>query len=85
MESGVANFESVAWYALMGPKGLPADIVQKLNKIVNDYIQTPEAKEKMAGLGVVPAGGSPEVLGALVKSELTKWAPIIKENNISFE
>jgi tripartite-type tricarboxylate transporter receptor subunit TctC len=85
MESGVANFESVAWYALMGPKGLPADIVQKLNKIVNDYIQTPEAKDKMAGLGVVPAGGSPEVLGALVKSELTKWAPIIKENNISFE
>ncbi len=69
----------------MGPKGLPADIVQKLNKIVNDYIQTHEAKEKMAGLGIVPAGGSPQVLAALVKSELAKWAPIIKENNISFE
>jgi tripartite-type tricarboxylate transporter receptor subunit TctC len=85
MESGVAKFESVAWYALLGPKGLPADVVTKLNKIVNDYIQTSEAKDKMAGLGVVPAGGTPQDLANLVKSELTKWAPIIKENNISFE
>jgi tripartite-type tricarboxylate transporter receptor subunit TctC len=84
-ESGVADFESVAWYALQGPKGLPADIVQKLNKIVNDWIKTDDAKAKMAALGIVPAGGTPQDLENLVKSELAKWAPIIKENNIVLE
>jgi tripartite-type tricarboxylate transporter receptor subunit TctC len=84
-ESGVADFESVAWYALQGPKGLPADVVAKLNKIVNDYIKTDEAKAKMAALGIVPAGGTPKDLENLVKNELAKWAPIIKENNIVLE
>lgn len=84
-ESGVADFESVAWYALQGPKGLPADVVAKLNKIVNDWIKTDEAKAKMAPLGMVPAGGTPQDLEALVKAELAKWGPIIKENNIVLE
>lgn len=84
-ESGVADFESVAWYALQGPKGVPADAVTKLNTIVNDWIKTDAAKSKMAELGMVPAGGTPQDLDKLVKSELAKWGPIVKENNIVLE
>jgi tripartite-type tricarboxylate transporter receptor subunit TctC len=84
-ESGVANFEAVAWYALEGPKNLPGDIVRKLNAAVNEFLNTDSAKEALKTLGMSGVGGNPEALTDLISRELAKWGPIIKEADIRME
>ena len=74
-ELGMANFDATGWIAIVGPAGLPADIVTKVNKIANDFIASKEGIEAMDKLGMVPAGGTPEQLRAFMASELVKWTP----------
>jgi tripartite-type tricarboxylate transporter receptor subunit TctC len=74
-ELGMANFDATGWIAIVGPPGLPADIVAKVNKIANDFIVSKEGAEAMDKLGMVPAGGTPEQLRAFMASELVKWTP----------
>ena len=72
------------WYALLAPTGTSADIIAKLNAAANSYLQTPQAKELFAKLGVEAAGGTPDDLSKFVAKEIEKWAPIIKAANITF-
>jgi len=82
-ESGFTNFEAVAWFALVGPAGLPAPVVAKLNAIVNAYVQNDAVKAKFAPLGLRPVGGTPEQLRDLVAHEIARWRPIVEEAKIS--
>lgn len=84
-EVGLTGFDAVAWFAVAGPKGLPAPIVGKINMIVNAYLKTDAAKAKFLPLGLHPVGGTPEQLRKLVQSEIAKWGPIIQEANISLD
>jgi tripartite-type tricarboxylate transporter receptor subunit TctC len=84
-ESGVAGFEAVAWYALEGPKNLPADIVGKLNAAANEFLNAEAAKAALKTLGMSGVGGTPAALTDLISRELAKWAPIIKEADIRME
>ncbi|WP_342359439.1 tripartite tricarboxylate transporter substrate binding protein [Terrarubrum flagellatum] len=83
-EAGLPDFEATVWYALLAPKGAPADIVQRLNVVTNDYLKTDKAKALFADIGFQAAGGSPGDLKAFVDAEIAKWAPVIKGANISF-
>ena len=82
-ESGFTNFEALAWFAVVGPAGLPAPIVTKINAIVNAYLKSDSVKEKFAPLGLRPVGGTPEQLQQLVAKEIAKWRPIVQEAKIS--
>lgn len=84
-EVGLTDFDAAAWFAVVGPKGLPAPIVGKINTIVNAYLKTDTAKTKFLPLGLHPVGGMPEQLRKLVQSEIAKWGPIIQEANIGLE
>lgn len=84
-EVGLTDFDAAAWFAVVGPKGLPAPIVDKVNMIVNAYLKTDTAKAKFLPLGLRPVGGTPEQLRKLVQSEIAKWGSIIQEANISLE
>jgi tripartite-type tricarboxylate transporter receptor subunit TctC len=81
----VPGYESAGWYAVFGPKGLPQDIAARWNSEVNRILQLPEVKERMAGLGLEPGGGSPERLRELVKREIVKWQNVVKMANIKAE
>jgi tripartite-type tricarboxylate transporter receptor subunit TctC len=74
-ELGMPNFDATGWIAMVGPAGLPADIVNKVNKIANDFIASKEGREAMDKLGMVPAGGTPQQLREFMASELVKWTP----------
>jgi tripartite-type tricarboxylate transporter receptor subunit TctC len=74
-ELGMPNFEATGWIAIVGPAGLPADIVAKVNKIANEFIISKAGIEAMDNLGMVPAGGTPEQLRTFMASELAKWTP----------
>ncbi|MEK8051188.1 tripartite tricarboxylate transporter substrate binding protein [Ideonella sp. DXS22W] len=79
------GFESVTWFGLFGPKGLPADVVQRLNTAVNTVIAQPEMRGKLAVLGIDRVGGTPAQLAKTAADELAKWKRIITERKISNE
>lgn len=65
-----------AGFALMGPKGLPADIVSKLNETILAELTKPEVKQFMDGLGIVPVGTSPEKLTETLRKMTANWADL---------
>jgi tripartite-type tricarboxylate transporter receptor subunit TctC len=82
-ESGFPGFEATAWFVLAVPAGTPPDIVQKVNAIVNGYLQSEKGKQQLVTLGVQTAGGTPEEAKAFIASEIAKWGPVIKAANIT--
>jgi tripartite-type tricarboxylate transporter receptor subunit TctC len=84
-EQGVANFDAYTWNAIFMPKGVPADIVKKVNAAAIEAMNTPSVKDRLQSLGaiiVAPERRSSEYLGSFVKSEIEKWAPPIKASGV---
>lgn len=81
-ESGLPGYDVVAWHGLVAPKGLPPAILAKLNEALNAGLKTPELVAKLAPTGVLPAGGSPEQFGALIRSEIPRYAKVVREHDI---
>jgi tripartite-type tricarboxylate transporter receptor subunit TctC len=79
------GFEVELVYALVAPAGTPKDIVTRLNAEVIKLLQDPETKDKLAGQGFEVRTSSPEQLGSYIKSEITKWAPLVKESGVKPE
>ena len=74
-ELGMPNFDATGWMAIVGPAGLPADVVAKVNKAANDWLATKEGNETLDKLGMVAVGGTPDELKTFMASELVKWTP----------
>ena len=77
-ESGIPGYEVTAWNALFSPAGTPLPIVNRLNELTRKNIAQAEAKSVMDAQGLDGDTGTPAALGDLVKSELAKWARVIK-------
>ena len=71
--------DAYAWYGLMVPTGTPRETIDKLNKTINEILQSKEFAAKASALGVVRRGGSPEDLTKYIKAEYDRWAPMITE------
>jgi tripartite-type tricarboxylate transporter receptor subunit TctC len=87
-EQGMKELVAYTWNAIFAPKGLPRDVLDKLNKTAVDAINTPAVKEKLAGLGAEVATANqttPEYLAKLVRDETEKWAAPIKASGVSVE
>lgn len=84
-EQGV-DFVAAPWFGFQGPKGLPADIVQKMNAAIGDYLNNDQKiRSVMAGIGQTPAPTTPEAFEAGVRKEMAIWGPVIKKYNIRSE
>ena len=77
------GYESNTWFGVFGPKGLPVDIVQRVNQAVNQTVADPEVREKLARLGIEATGGTPSQFQTLIKTEFDKWRRIIIERKIT--
>jgi tripartite-type tricarboxylate transporter receptor subunit TctC len=75
-EIGVPFVAETSWYGIFAPKGTPRHIIEKINRDVNAVLALPDVKARGATLGYRFAGGPPERLGELLKSEIVKWAEI---------
>ena len=84
-EAGVPGYEVILWHGLIAPKGVPKAIVEQLNHAANDVLKVKDMEERLAGDGVSPAGGTPEQFGALIKSDIARWAKIVKQANVKIE
>lgn len=79
------GFEVELVYALVAPAGTPKDVVSRLNQEVTKLLQDPEMRDKLAGQGFEVRTSTPEQLGNYIKSEITKWAPLVKESGVKAE
>ena len=84
-EAGVPGYDVILWHGLIAPKGVPAPIVAQLNKAANEVLKAKEMEERLASDGVSPAGGTPEQFGKQIKSDITRWAAVIKQANVKLE
>ncbi len=78
----VPGHEAVQWFAILGPKALPKDIVARWNKEIDRIVQLPDVKARMADDGMEPAGGSPERFREVLKRDIAKWQKVVKIANI---
>lgn len=84
-ESGYPNMLVNPWFGLLAPADTPKEAIEKLNAAFNDALNDAEVKERLAGLGVNAAGGTPGELAEFLANETATLAELIRENNISVE
>ena len=84
-EEGVPGYETTIWLGLFVPAKTPAAVVQKLSSEVEEAVNSPEYKERMTALDMQPRVSSPQELADYLKSDLAKWAKVVKEAGIKPE
>jgi tripartite-type tricarboxylate transporter receptor subunit TctC len=80
-ESGI-DVDADAWMGLIGPGGMPKDMVDHINKDVVAIIRSPAVTEKLAAIFMEPVGSSPEEFRARINGEIDRWGPVIKAANV---
>ena len=85
IESGLPDFAVTNWHGIIAPKGVPADIVKKLNAVINESLQAPGMAEGLASDGLTAAGGSPQAFGILLAEETKRWGALVKKRGIKVE
>jgi tripartite-type tricarboxylate transporter receptor subunit TctC len=81
----VPGYETVTWFGLYGPKGLPADIVTRVNAAVNQALQDADVKERLARLGIEPVGGTPQQFASMTDTDRARWKKIITDRKLAAE
>jgi len=84
-EQGLRDFDVTTWFGFFAPAGTPADVVARLNTELLAAAGTAEAREKLAPLGMEPAGSTPQELRALVRQEQARWKDLIRLASIKVE
>ena len=84
-EQGFPGFDASTWLGLVGPAGLPAEVVARVNKEVVTMLGRKDVQEKLAFEGSIPTTGTPQQFAAFIKAEHTKWGNLIREANIRLE
>lgn len=84
-EAGYPGVVADLWYGLLGPAGLPAPLVARLNGILNAWVTDPTTAEALRAQGMVPTPDTPAAFGALIARDATRWARVVREARISAE
>ena len=84
-ESGYPGYEVTNWHGLVGPKGLPREVVERINREINEIITSEDMKKHMATEGLDPAGGTPARFGEILKSEAARWAKVVQQAGIKVQ
>jgi tripartite-type tricarboxylate transporter receptor subunit TctC len=81
----IPDYEVDSWYAMFAPAKTPAAIVTRMQKEIARAVQTPDVKQKLLEQGGDPVASTPEELDRVVKTELRKWAEVIREAHIKVD
>ena len=85
MSEAVPGYDTEVWWGLLGPAGIPPDVVAKLSHDFVAALNTDAVKERLAKLGSVPIGSSPEQFDAKIRADYKKWGPIIEAAGMKAE
>jgi tripartite-type tricarboxylate transporter receptor subunit TctC len=84
-EQGYPAFEGIAWIGLVAPRDTPQPIIAKLNAEVAKALSLPAVRDRLIALGSEPAAGTPGEFGTFIRSEIDKWARVVKESGAKVE
>ena len=79
------GFEATSWWGLVATKRTPPEIINALNRAVVKGLNTADMKTFLSNMGVEPAGTTPQEFAAFIKSEMAKWAKVVKESGAKAE
>jgi len=84
-EAGLKGFETAAWSGVYVPMGTPRDIITRLNTEIVKILKMPSVREQLAGQGAEPVGDTPEEFAQFTRSEIAKWAQVVKTSGAKVE
>ena len=84
-EIGFKGFDAMQWYGSVGPAGLPADVVKRLNDTQVAVLKAPDLAEKLSGEAVEPWPMSPTEFGDYIRAEIARWTRLAKARNIQLD
>ncbi|MCJ0762923.1 Bug family tripartite tricarboxylate transporter substrate binding protein [Variovorax terrae] len=84
-ESGLPDYDVVAWHGLVAPKGLPPAVLARLNADLNAVLKAKDMEDRLEPTGVGAAGGTPEQFGALIQAEIVRYGKVIRDAGIRAE
>ena len=84
-EAGLPAFDMTNWFGLLAPAGTPKPVLDKLAAEIAKILQLPDIRERLAALGMTPWSSTPEQFDALIRSEIDRFAKVVKKANIKAE
>ena len=84
-EAGIAGYEATIWVALLGPAGMPRDIVMRLNADIARLLKAPDVRPAIIATGLEVSTGTPEELTSLIRAEHEKWGRVIRETGATVQ
>jgi tripartite-type tricarboxylate transporter receptor subunit TctC len=84
-EAGVPGYDVVLWFGMLAPAGTPGAAVTTIHREISSILKLPDVKARLAMQGAEPVGNSPEEFDAFIKSEIAKWAKVVKENGLKVD
>jgi tripartite-type tricarboxylate transporter receptor subunit TctC len=84
-EAGVPGYDTGVWWGLLGPAGIPQEIVSKLHDDSVAALQSPSVKDRLLGLGAVTIGSTPAEFDARIRADAESWAPVVKAAGIRIQ
>ena len=82
MGETVPGYDTEVWWGLLGPAGMPGDVVAKLSRDFIDALNNDAVKDRLTKLGATPIGSSPQEFDAKIRADYEKWGPIFKAAGI---
>ena len=79
-ESGYKGFDAVTWFGVLGPAGLPKDVVARLSADINKALQSPDLKKKLEDQGADVMGSTPDAFARLVRDDIARWGRVVRES-----
>ncbi|HEY6863693.1 MAG TPA: tripartite tricarboxylate transporter substrate binding protein [Burkholderiales bacterium] len=84
-ESGLPGYDVFGWNGVLVPAGTPKAIIAKLHDAIVGAMKEPAVRERMAGFGFEPVGNTPEEFGEFVKTDIARWAKVVKQSGAKAE
>ncbi len=84
-EAGLPGFEAVSWFAMFAPPATPKPLVDKIQAEISRILKLPEIAKKHTDIGLEPVGSTSEELAAYQRTEITKWAKVVKDSGAKVE
>ena len=84
-EAGIPGYSTILWYGLFAPASMQNSVINKISLDINKVLNSSEIQAKLTGLGIDPAGSTPENFTAFINSEIDMWETIVKSRNIRAE
>ena len=84
-EGGLKDFDVTIWFGVLAPAGTPSSVVDRLAREITNVMSTDEMKKRMQDDGAEARPSSPSEFSALIRSDMAKWAPIVKASGASLD